>query len=409
MQDNSRINIGGLTFCSWNIRGANEPIKRGKILAQLKSLNMDIAFLQETHLKQQTQIRLRANWIGQTYYSSFTSKARGTAIIIRKGIPFKLKNSISDKEGRYVIVTGEIYNTPLTMINIYAPNFDNPQFFRKIIDLIAEHNFQNIIMGGDFNCVIDPYLDKSIKLGKRLVKTKTCEFLNTYIKNNNIADVWRIANPSGREYSFYSSVHKTYSRIDYFLLDTKLIPYTNKPSYHNSIISDHSPLTFILKIEGMPSIKPFWRFNAHILNNPQGYEYIKEQTKLFFEINDTPGISAPLLWETFKAYIRGVIISYQSFQNKENKRELQRIEQKIKLLELDNATDPTINKHNKITLLKYKVNRILSARVIRLFQITKQAHFEFGDKPHKLLARQLKQREKEKKLLQKLNRTMVSF
>lgn len=182
MQDNSRINIGGLTFCSWNIRGANEPIKRGKILAQLKSLNMDIAFLQETHLKQQTQIRLRANWIGQTYYSSFTSKARGTAIITWKGIPFKLNKSISDKEGRYVIVTGEIYNTPLTMINIYAPNFDNPQFLKKIIDLIAEHNYQNIIMGGDFNCVIDPYLDKSIKVGKRLVKTKTCEFLNTYKK-----------------------------------------------------------------------------------------------------------------------------------------------------------------------------------------------------------------------------------
>lgn len=102
-------------------------MKRGKIFAQLKSLNSDIIFLQETHLKQQTQIRLKANWIGQTYYSSFTSKSRGMAIIIiRKGIPFKSKNIISDKEGRYVIVTGEIHSTPLTMINIYAPNFDNP-------------------------------------------------------------------------------------------------------------------------------------------------------------------------------------------------------------------------------------------------------------------------------------------
>lgn len=56
-------------------------------------------------------MRLKANWIGHTYYSSFTSKARGMAIIIRKGIPFILKNTISDKEGRYTIVTGEIYTT----------------------------------------------------------------------------------------------------------------------------------------------------------------------------------------------------------------------------------------------------------------------------------------------------------
>lgn len=71
------------------------------------------------------------------------------------------------------------------------------------------------------------------------------------------------------------------------------------------------------------------------------------------------------------------------------------LEQEIRQLELDNAKDPTTDKHNKITLLKFKLNRILLARVVRLFQITKQENFEFGDKPHKLLAGQLKIPEKE--------------
>lgn len=77
MQDDAQKKIGGITFCSWNIRGANEPIKRGKILAQLKSLNADIIFFQETHVKLQAQTRLKANWIGQTYHSSYLSKSRG--------------------------------------------------------------------------------------------------------------------------------------------------------------------------------------------------------------------------------------------------------------------------------------------------------------------------------------------
>lgn len=42
---------GNLTICSWNVNGIKEPVKRGKVLAHLKSLQADIMFLQETHLK----------------------------------------------------------------------------------------------------------------------------------------------------------------------------------------------------------------------------------------------------------------------------------------------------------------------------------------------------------------------
>lgn len=84
-------------------------MSRGKVLAHLKSLNTDIIFLQETHLKNESHNRPRGRWIGQLYHSTFPSKARGTAIPIRKVIPFKHKSTIADKEGRYIIVSGEIY------------------------------------------------------------------------------------------------------------------------------------------------------------------------------------------------------------------------------------------------------------------------------------------------------------
>lgn len=117
------------------------------------------------------------------------------------------------------------------------------------------------------------------------------------------------------------STHKTYSRIDYFLVDTKLIPFTSNPKYHSSIISDHAPLTFFLIIEGMTNKNLFWRFIPHIVNNPQGCAYLRKQMEFFFETNDTPGISPSLLWESIKAFIRGSKISYQAFQNKKNKME----------------------------------------------------------------------------------------
>lgn len=71
MQDDPSRKTGGITFYSWNVRGVNEPIKRGKILARLKSINADI-FLQDTHLKDEAHNRLKANLIGQIYHSTFS-------------------------------------------------------------------------------------------------------------------------------------------------------------------------------------------------------------------------------------------------------------------------------------------------------------------------------------------------
>lgn len=42
------------------------------------------------------------------------------------------------------------------------------------------------------------------------------------------------------------------------------------------------------------------------------------------------------------------------------------------------------------------MNRILSDRISRAIVFTKQKHFEFGDKPHKLLARQLRKLENDR-------------
>lgn len=39
-----------LTVVTWNVKGLNNPVKRGKVLAHLKVLSSYVIFLQETHL-----------------------------------------------------------------------------------------------------------------------------------------------------------------------------------------------------------------------------------------------------------------------------------------------------------------------------------------------------------------------
>ena len=81
---------GAVRFTSWNVKGLNSPVKRNKVINQLKFLNTKIAFLQETHLKPLDHAKLHRGWVGQLYHSSFSSKACGAAILIHKSIPFSL-------------------------------------------------------------------------------------------------------------------------------------------------------------------------------------------------------------------------------------------------------------------------------------------------------------------------------
>ncbi len=179
---------------------------------------------------------------------------------------------------------------------------------------IPDISFTNLIIAGDFNCVLDPYLDRSS--AQRAPPSKSRDLLNMYIKNSNVGDVWRLANPTGRDYSFHSQVHNVYTRIDYFLVDVKLIPFTFNATYHNILISDHSPIIFALKVSDIATTQPLWRADPYLLKDTKFCEYLRMQLELFFETSDRPNTSSSLLWDTFKAYLRGCFISFQGAKKK---------------------------------------------------------------------------------------------
>ena len=51
------------------------------------------------------------------------------------------------------------------MVNVYGPNRDNKlvDFYHLVLQSLKQNNFdeiENIIMGGDFNCPLNPIIDK---------------------------------------------------------------------------------------------------------------------------------------------------------------------------------------------------------------------------------------------------------
>lgn len=58
-------------FCTWNVKGSNNVIKKKTILNSLKKDLVQILFLQETHLTDDEHKKYCRDWVGQIFFSSY--------------------------------------------------------------------------------------------------------------------------------------------------------------------------------------------------------------------------------------------------------------------------------------------------------------------------------------------------
>ena len=66
------------------------------------------------------------------------------------------------------------------MINVYAPNQDDPRFFKTLKELIEQADADYDIMCGDFNLVLNPSLDSHnyINVNNPRARTELLSLLN---------------------------------------------------------------------------------------------------------------------------------------------------------------------------------------------------------------------------------------
>lgn len=293
------------------MRGIRTQIKKTKILNHLNKLNADICLLQETHLTDSELQYLKTKQYDQVFSSTYNSRQRGVSILVHKRLGLNQHTVITDPEGRYVIVNATIYNHNLTIVNVYGPNDDDPSFFHNLFSIIQGSS--NIIIGGDFNTVLNPDKDRSTAKYKNWQTTDT---INQYMSDFGLGDSWRTLYPSDRKYTYFSTVHQSFSRLDYFLISNTLTTLVKQIIIHPIIISDHAPVSLTLSMNPYIKPPPRWRFNISLLDNPEFTTLIEREWASFMEMNDSPEVSASTLWETGKVVIRGKIISYSSQEKK---------------------------------------------------------------------------------------------
>ena len=139
----------------------------------------------------------------------------------------------------------------ITMINIYAPNIGAPLYVRQMLTSMKGEINNNTIIVGDFNTSLTP-MDRSTKQ-KINEETHT---LNDRIDQLDLTDIYRTFHPKPMNFTFFSSAHGIFSRIDCILgHKSSLVKFKKIEiiprifSHHNVVRLDVNYSKKILKIQ----------------------------------------------------------------------------------------------------------------------------------------------------------------
>ena len=313
---NKNVKQRDLIIGSMNCRGLAGFEKRRDVLHYLRKKNYSIYCLQDVHFEKDIEKKVRSEWGLDCYFSSFKSNARGVAIFINNDFEYKVCDSRSDKNGNLLALDIKINDLKITLINIYGPNNDSPEFFDEVQNIVNIFDNPHNIICGDWNLVLDPHMDCCNYV--RLNNPKARDKVLSLCQELDLIDPWRIQNPETRRYTWRQHDSNKQARLDFFLISS----------------ADHSLVEIKFDFCKIDRGNGYWKFNNSLLCNkeyvdlvnvtisevvkqyavvPYNFSNLKSihPKDIHFNINDQ------LFFEMLLMEIRAKTISYSARKKKE--------------------------------------------------------------------------------------------
>lgn len=325
-----------VSFASMNCQGLSNKEARADTLNFLRNKQFSVYMLQDTHFVTKEEHYIRTQWGYECYFSNFASNSRGVAILFNNNFEFKVHEVKKDDNGNKLILDITIEGKRLTLINIYGPNRDDPEFYQSILNTITAYN-NPVILAGDFNLVINPDMD--LQDYAHVNNPKAREQVLNMMFECNLLDVWRDLNLEKYQYTWRRKHTNKKARLDFFLISECFLTDVNETKILSGYKTDHSLVLLRLDVGKFQKGTSYWKFNNSLLRDVKYVEYIKkgiENIKLLYavenqslvsNINTLPlqdikfSIEDSLFFDVLLMEIRGKTIAYASHKKKleENK------------------------------------------------------------------------------------------
>ena len=364
---------------SMNVRGLfSNHKKRSDVFNWLKSKNMSIVCLQETHSTADIVKKWEDEWGYKCYFSHGDSKSAGVSIMFRNDFDYKVHGSILDENGRYIILDLNIYEQRFTLVCLYGYNTDRPELFGEILQKSASFKNTSLLFCGDWYVVQNKRDDTYNVLHDRdqNARKKIEELKESF----ELLDPWRTCFPSEKKFTWRQSSPIKQSRIDYFLVSEDLFSLMEYTKIIPGYRTDHSAIIFSFSACMARRGKGYWKFNSLLLREPDYIDIVKQcitdSTSEYYldgrmsdYLNVELSCNDQLFFEILKMKIRSLTIKYSIKKSREDKQESVKLEDDIQILENEMNLNPNVDTqfhlNQKKAELENKRQKVIDGLLLR--------------------------------------------
>jgi len=292
------------------------------------------------------------------------------------------------------------------LINVYAPNKDTniSNFLNNLLMTLRKNNFdeeENIIIGGDFNCPLNPNLDKNggLLIPRKSVVT-TIEILQEEL---DLVDIWRVMNPERKSFTWSQNSPMIFCRLDYWLISNSLYDLVKTTDIIPSIKTDHAAISLELVNDSNEIKGPgLWKMNCSLLDDEDYVNEISEKIPIWLsegreELSDSRNI-----WDWLKYNIRAHTIKHSKRRARERKEREQNLQEEYAKAKFNFEKDPNDLNANILNSAKETLELFYEEKVKGIIFRARARWHEHGEKSTKYFLN-LEKRNHVKKHMRKLN------
>uniref|UniRef100_A0A673GDV7 Endonuclease/exonuclease/phosphatase domain-containing protein n=1 Tax=Sinocyclocheilus rhinocerous TaxID=307959 RepID=A0A673GDV7_9TELE len=129
------------------------------VLDELINLKANVVFVQETHIGPQSYEVLESIQGWRSFFTVHHPRSKGVAILIKNETIFRHICHDEDYSGGYIVLFCRLYGQLFTLVNVYNHRADRRMLDRLRNYLTAINTKGVLVVGGDFNTVLDPTFD----------------------------------------------------------------------------------------------------------------------------------------------------------------------------------------------------------------------------------------------------------
>lgn len=231
-----------------NINTITNDTKLNSLRSFIRTMELDIVFLQEVENEQ-------LSLPGYNVICNVDHSRRGTAIALKEYISFSHVEKSLD--GR--LLTVRINDT--TLANVYAPSgtqfrAERERFLNNTIAYYLRHNTPNLLLAGDFNCVIRQCDATGPNYSPALQAT---------VRQLQLKDAWEQLKPQCPGHTYITA--NSTSRLDRVYVSAGLREQLRSADVHVCSFTDHKAVTIRICLPhlGREPGRGFWCLRPHLL------------------------------------------------------------------------------------------------------------------------------------------------